>query len=241
MTSPHNQSEPTDASTAALDAALRDLHREVLTEPVPPTLLDAARRVDALQRQGARNGQWAGMAAGLLLAFGVGWFSHDRLGPLAAPTATLAKVAVVNEFVRQASFAHAVYLPEQRHPVEVAASEQAHLVQWLSKRLGRALKVPQLEAQGFELVGGRLLPSELGARAQFMFQDKQGQRVTLYLGSIKQTGQSIDTQTTQFRFEPSAPVPSFYWTDQGFGYALSGQVDKATLMALANTVYSQIN
>lgn len=241
MTSPHNRSESSDTSSAALDAALRDLHREVLSEPVPPTLLEAARRVDALQRQGARHGQWAGMAAGLLLAFGVGWFSNDRLGPQMAPAATLAQGAVANEFVRQASYAHAVYQPEQRHPVEVAASEQAHLVQWLSKRLGRPLKVPQLETQGFELVGGRLLPGDLGARAQFMFQDKQGRRVTLYLGSIQQTGQSIDTKATQFRFESTGAVSSFYWTDQGFGYALSGQVDKPTLMALANTVYSQLN
>ena len=241
MTSPHNRPEASDASSAALDAALRALHREVLTEPVPPTLLDAARRVDALQRQTARTWQWAGMAAGVLLAFGMGWFSHAQLGFQAGPAATLAQGTVAHEFVRQASYAHAVYLPEQRHPVEVAASEQAHLVQWLSKRLGKPLKVPKLDAQGFELVGGRLLPGESGARAQFMFQDKQGQRVTLYLGAIGQTGQAIDTKSTQFRFESTGAVLSFYWADQGFAYALSGQVDKATLMALSNKVYSQIN
>jgi anti-sigma factor RsiW len=73
--------------------------------------------------------------------------------------------------LRQAGFAHAVYLPEKRHPVEVAAAEQDHMVQWLSKRLGKPLKIPQLGAQGFELVGGRLLPGDSGARAQFMFQN----------------------------------------------------------------------
>jgi anti-sigma factor RsiW len=35
-------------------------------------------------------------------------------------------------FVRQAAVAYAVYQPEQRHPVEVAADQQEHLVQWLS-------------------------------------------------------------------------------------------------------------
>ena len=40
--------------------------------------------------------------------------------------------------------AYAVYAPEVRHPVEVAATQQEHLVQWLSKRLGRPLKVPDL-------------------------------------------------------------------------------------------------
>jgi len=117
-------------------------------------------------------------------------------------------------------------------------------VQWLSKRLGRPLKIPKLEALGFELVGGRLLPGEGGARAQFMFQNSQSQRITLYLGAMTPTaaGQnSQDTQATQFRFEPNGPVPSFYWAEEGFGYALSGQVDKATLMALADAVYSQIH
>ena len=36
---------------------------------------------------------------------------------------------------RSAAIAHAVYTPEVRHPVEVGAEQEAHLVQWLSKRL----------------------------------------------------------------------------------------------------------
>ena len=76
------------------------------------------------------------MAAGVMLAFGVGWFSHtawndDWQSPTRA--AALAKTRAEQDFVRQASFAHAVYSPEIRHPVEVTAAEQDHLVQWLSK------------------------------------------------------------------------------------------------------------
>jgi anti-sigma factor RsiW len=150
--------------------------------------------------------------------------------------------------VRQAGFAYSVYQPEKRHPVEVAAAEQEHLVQWLSKRLGRPLKVPHLEAQGFTLVGGRLLPGEAGARAQFMFQNPQAQRITLYLGALDKASPNPqlaqvhqDPQATQFRFDADAPVPSFYWAEQGFGYALSGPVDHGTLMALASSVYAQLN
>jgi anti-sigma factor RsiW len=241
MTSPPNRPETGDASDAALDAALRDLHRDVLTEPVPPSLRDAARRVSAMQHNTSRGWHWASMAAGVMLAFGVGWFSHGQLAMQPDASATLAKRSGPLEFVRQAGLAYAVYMPEKRHPVEVAASEQEHLVQWLSKRVGKQLKVPKLDAQGFDLVGGRLLPGDSGARAQFMFQNSQGQRVTLYLGAIENTASATDTQATQFRFAPDGPVPSFYWADQGFAYALSGQVDKVTLLALANTVYSQIN
>jgi anti-sigma factor RsiW len=107
--------EHPETDHAALDAALRGLHREVLTQAVPPVLLDAAQRVDALQQQAAHSRQWLGMAAAVLLAFGLGWSAH---GPLPwQGAATLAKSRVEQEFVRQASFAHAVYLPEKRHPV----------------------------------------------------------------------------------------------------------------------------
>lgn len=241
MTSPPDRPEAADA---ALTSALRGLHREVLAEPVPATLLEAAQRVEAVRQQQAQNWRPAAMAAAVLLAFGVGWFSHGQLQHIEEAAGSLPQARATHEFVHQAGLAHAVYLPEKRHPVEVAATEQEHLVQWLSKRLNKPLKIPQLGAQGFELVGGRLLPGDTGARAQFMFQNPQGQRVTLYLGAINkatQQGTPTDALTTQFRFEPDGPVPSFYWVEQGFGYALSGQVDKATLMALSKLIYSQIN
>jgi anti-sigma factor RsiW len=31
---------------------------------------------------------------------------------------------------------------------------------------------------------------------------------------------------TAFRYSGDGPVPSFYWVDQGFGYALSGAVSR---------------
>jgi anti-sigma factor RsiW len=39
-------------------------------------------------------------------------------------------------------------------PVEVDAGQEAHLVQWLSKRLGRQLVMPDLTAAGLGLMGG---------------------------------------------------------------------------------------
>jgi anti-sigma factor RsiW len=235
MTSLH---QPPENSDALLDAALHALHQDVLQEALPPTLQQAADRLDTMQQEARQGRQRLGMAAAVVLAFGVGWLAHGQL--LGRTDTALAGRGLEREFVRQASFAYAVYQPEKRHPVEVAAAEQEHLVQWLSKRLGRPLKIPNLEAQGFGLVGGRLLPGDSGARAQFMFQNTGGQRITLYLGALEKT-RPPETQATQFRFEPEGPVPSFYWAEQGFGYALSGQVDKPTLMALADSVYGQLS
>ena len=148
-----------------------------------------------------------------------------------------ASVANAQRFAQQAAVAHAVYQPEQRHPVEVAATQQEHLVQWLSKRLGRPLTLPVLTPQGFELVGGRLLPGESGARAQFMYQNQAGQRITLYLGALNGAGAAGETA---FRLHADGPVPAFYWLDQGFGHALSGPLSREALLALATAVHQQL-
>jgi len=234
------QAAETLASWLKQRAGLRELHRNVLDEPVPASLLQAAGRVSALQQDLNKGWRQAGIAAGVILAFGVGWTSHGQLVANQAPSAILAQGVAQHEFVRQAGFAYAVYMPEKRHPVEVTAAEQDHLVQWLSKRLGRPLKVPNLSAQGYELVGGRLLPGEMGARAQFMFQNTEGQRVTLYLGAVDQKTNKVNQDEMGFRYESDGSVSSFYWFDQGFGCALSGQINREKLIALATLVYQQL-
>jgi anti-sigma factor RsiW len=227
--------------------ALRAMHRPLLEEAIPDALLAAARRGEAGRRQVGQWQRWGGMAAAVMLAFGVGWLSHGKLGGApASQQLASARTGAAQSFVHQASLAHAVFSPEVRHPVEVTAAQQDHLVQWLSKRVGRPLKVPVLATEGYELVGGRLLSGDGGARAQFMFQNPTGLRLTLYLGAIdaalpgsaKAAPQAA--QETTFRYSGDGPVPSFYWVDQGFGYALSGAVSRDELMKLAQLVYQQL-
>jgi anti-sigma factor RsiW len=221
--------------------ALRGLHQHVLDEPVAPLLTTAARQTAASQQELNQWWRWGGLAASVMLAFGVGWFSHTAWqSDVSAPAAVLATAGSVQDFARQATLAHVVYSPEVRHPVEVTAAEQAHLVQWLSKRVGKPLKVPHLGALGYELVGGRLLPGEAGARAQFMFQNTAGTRITLYLGAVEPMAGGPDTLETRFQFATDGPIPSFYWIDQGFGYALAGPVPRDALLKLAEAVYSQL-
>ena len=211
--------------------ALQSLHRDWLDRPVPDALLGAAGRLHDTRAAQRRRLAWAVMAAGWMLAFGLGWGLHGQQAGGAMQAAAGAPPA---RFVRQAAVAYAVYQPEQRHPVEVAADQQEHLVQWLSKRLARPLTVPGLQAQGFELVGGRLLPGEHGARAQFMYQNAAGQRITLYLGALD--GAPLET----FRFDQQGPVASFYWVERGFGYAITGELPRPALQALATVVYEQL-
>lgn len=224
--------------------ALRGLHQSVLADALPTTLVRAAQQTAASQQEMDQWWRWGGRAAGVMLAFGIGWISNTTWQAARqdqdATMATLVNSKTTPEFAREASIAHAVFSPEVRHPVEVAAADQAHLVQWLSKRLGKQLKIPTLTAQGYELVGGRLLPGDLGARAQFMFQNSAGVRLTLYLGAVDKAAESTVAGETAFRFAQEGAVPSFYWVDQGFGYALAGQVARQDLMKLAETVYRQL-
>jgi len=222
--------------------ALRGLHQHVLDEPVPSQLRSAASQTAASQQELDQWWRWGGMAAGVMLAFGVGWFSHTAWqGDLAFRSpAVLAKARAERDFVRQAGVAHAVYSPEIRHPVEVTAAEQEHLVQWLSKRVGKPLKVPNLASLGYALMGGRLLPGEAGARAQFMFQNTAGTRITLYLGALDSVPGGANSRETGFHFATDGPIPSFYWIDQGFCYALAGPVPRDALMKLAEAVYRQL-
>jgi anti-sigma factor RsiW len=121
------------------------------------------------------------------------------------------------------------------HPVEVDSAHAEHLVAWLSKRLGTPLKAPDFRAQGFELLGGRLLAGATGPVPQFMYQDKLERRVTLYVRK-----DAASHRDTAFRHASENGVEVFYWIDNDFGYALSGQIGKASIGALADSAYRQM-
>ena len=200
------------------NALLRALHSHVLEETVPAALL--APRSRASWRYAAAAGIFA-------IGIGSGWLARGMLiAPQVAPLS----------LARQAAIAHAVYSPEVRHPVEVKADEEEHLVSWLSRRLGAPLKAPKLSPLGYELVGGRLLSGSQGPVAHFMYQDARGQRLTLYVS--RQKGEPRDTA---FRFSQEDRVSVFYWVEGDFGYALSGEMRREQLFKVADVVYKQLN
>lgn len=202
---------------------LRTAFDPVLAEPVPDRLRRAAQRPRGAARvpRLAATLAWIGLGAVL---------GHAVSRHTGAPTAIDASLP------HTAAIAHVVYTPEVRHPVEVGADQEAHLVQWLSKRLGAALKVPALGPQGFRLVGGRLLPGERGAVAQFMYEDDAGKRLTLYVRS-----DAHESRETAFRFSQEGAVSVFYWLDGPLGYALSGELPRERLLEIAETAYRQLN
>ena len=137
--------------------------------------------------------------------------------------------------MNRAAVAYAVYSPEVLHPVEVGADQEQHLVEWLSKRLGTTLRIPDLVAFGYHLVGGRLLPGDQGPAAQFMYQNTHGTRLTLYV--TMHEGKSRDTA---FRYTQENGVNVLYWIEDNTGFALSGETDQAALLKVAHVVYREL-
>lgn len=209
------------------DEALQRHFNPIGHAAVPERLLRAARR--ASQRSPLRSLQrLAAAVTWLSIGVIVGWVAGHH-----APATGPAQVASLSHI---AALAHATYVPEKRHAVEVAANEEAHLVTWLSKRLDHQLKVPQLTDMGYALVGGRMLPSETGPVAQFMFQNDEGKRLTLYLRT-----RSGDIKDTSFQFSQEGKVSVFYWLDGQLSYALSGEIERDKLLAIARETYRQLN
>ena len=207
------------------NAALRAWFDPVLAESAPARL----RRTAAGRRMLPLLPvlRFAAVAGWIALGGIAGWFLHDYRVERSGDTVAFAHRAVV---------AHIVYTPEVRHPVEVGAEQEAHLVAWLSKRIGGNLKIPQLASVGYHLVGGRLLPGNQGPVAQFMFQDGSGQRLTLYIRNGAAEGKE-----TAFRYAQERGISVFYWVDGRFGYAISGEINKDDLLRVANVVYQQLN
>ena len=204
------------------ERALASCFDAVLAEPLPARF--------ARGRGATRRTITAVAAAAGWLALGglAGWHLHDLKSAEQRGDAP--------SWARRAAVAHVVYSPEVRHPVEVAADQEAHLAAWLSKRLGTPLKIPRLDTLGFGLVGGRLLPGDRGPVAQFMYQDGQGQRLTLYVRTNRD-----GNKETAFRFAQDGNVRQFYWIDRGLGYVLSGEIGKEDLLRVANAVYQHLN
>jgi anti-sigma factor RsiW len=203
---------------------IRRAYGPLLERPVPPEMVATATVPAARSRIGWHHVAAAAAASVFLLAGGIGagWWVRDRATTIARQEPG---------FVADAFSAHQVYAVEVRHPVEVGADQTDHLAAWLSRRLGFALTIPHLSGQGFELVGGRLLPSTIGPAAQLMYQDANGRRLTCYVRP------SADPEEAAFRFARDGELSALYWRDRGQAWALLGELPRDELLRLAHIVY----
>ena len=242
--------QPEDAARVRLWAADREVLRlqfdAMLTEPVPRRLSEL------VTGHGARVAmapwlRWAAafalFALGGVVGAGVMWRAQALATSAAAPLAA-------GGWVQRAAVAHSVYVPEVRHPVEVRAQEE-HLSRWLTKRLDVPVKLFDLRAQGFELVGGRLLPDAAGPSAQLMYEAIASAGAASGVAAPKPTRVTVylrkpdESTAAEFRYEQRGELGMFYWVEgtsehgKACGYALVGALPRAQLLALAEAIYKQ--
>ncbi len=221
---------------AADRAALAAAFGPVADEPAPAALLATVWR----GQSGYGRPRWAiaAAAAGMLVAgalLGGGgvwrWQQQNYAEREVALRAELA-AGTAQGWAARAVVAHAIYVDEPRHAVEVKAQEE-HLSRWLTRRIDIPVKLFDLHEQGFELVGGRLLPDGPGKSAQLMYEDGQKRRVTVYL---RKPEKGTDAA---FRYEQQGKLGMFYWIEEGAGFALVGELPKQTLLEMAKSIYAQ--
>lgn len=211
---------------AALRGQLEAKHAEAIPSRLLPANILAARRARLLRRAGAAAAALLLFTAGL----GLGWFAGDRQGATRVASSAPATTGVADN----AANAYRTFVVEVAHPVEVDAGHQAHLLTWLSKRLGKPIDAPDLAAFGYRLMGGRLLPADQGAAAQLMYDDASGRRLTVYV-------RAAEGAETAFRFSREGEASTFAWIDRGFGFAVTGQLQREQLLPIAEAVYHRLS
>jgi anti-sigma factor RsiW len=208
------------------NAWLRAGFDAMLHEPLPQRLVDAARP----RATRMRTVPWLSTAVAsivmLVVGVGGGWYARD---------AVLERAGTPTTFARQAALTHALYAADVNRPVEVWAPEEKRLVAWLTKRLGYPVHAPDLNSVGYALVGGRLVAGNEQPTALFMYENDAKQRLTLQTRK-----QPAGASESAFRYAIEDGVGVYYWIDDQCGYALSGSLDRAQLLAIGRLVYAQL-
>jgi anti-sigma factor RsiW len=213
----------------AQNEALHALYDPLLERPMPDLLGELALRRSRRRARLATAARAAAVVVLMAASATGGWYAR----PL--PVATAGGEAADLAFAEAGVSAHRVYAAEVRHAVEVPVSEEEHLTRWLSKRLDAPLRIPDLTAQGYTLMGGRLLPAGGLPAAHFLYETKSGERLTLYMQP------NHDRGATSFRFAAENGVSAVFWREGRLAYAVIGPGSREDLLAIANATYRQLN
>ncbi|WP_027556795.1 anti-sigma factor [Bradyrhizobium sp. Cp5.3] len=220
---------PDVAKRVAAFTGQRELLRAALApvaeEPLPAAL-NLSRIIEQRRARQPSFVRWAAAALVLLSIGGIGgWSMH---GALQASPGGLAALG------QEAAASYSVYAPDRVRPVEVRASDSAELVQWVSERLHRPVKAPDLTMSGYRLMGGRIVASPHGPAAMFMYDDDRGSRIVVLIRAM-----SSADQNAPMTLQSQGDVGGFAWAEDGLGYSLMGRAAPQSLRPVADEVRRQ--
>jgi anti-sigma factor RsiW len=207
------------------NAGLHEAFDPWLDEAIPQSLLAAATAPAPGEKRWRSLAPYFASAATLVLGLAIGWFGREVV---------LEQAGTPTTFARQAALTHVLYATDANRPVEIWAPEEQRLVRWLSRRLSLNVHAPDLNSFGFALVGGRLVAGNEKPTALFMYENADKQRLSLQVRKRPGAGE------TAFRYAVEDGIGVYYWVDDNCAYALSGQVDRAQMLAIGRLVYGQL-
>jgi len=223
------------AGYRAQNAGMHALFDGIIDEDLPPIIANEL----VVQRQWPRRSGAVAAGIALLIAGAVfGWVVRGAMAPVNGGATQIAQTAPpidTKELMVRAAMAHVVGSDEDLH---LASSENiGDTSRYITTRMGKKVRVPQLSSLGYELVGSRVLPDTAGPAAQFVFEETDGARVTLYV-----RGESADGLDITYALADDLTM--FYWNDSKHSYALVREIDDETgreaLLKAAKAVYRQI-
>ncbi len=176
------------------DGAAQRAFAAMAEEPVPLDLAAAIRNAPVAEAANLQEpprgmpGWLSAVAAVMLLIIG-------GAGGYFAGTMQPAQVAAAPGWLQDISEYHAVYAGQQRHLVEVPATEADHIVAWLSATVGADIRIADLTGNGLEFRGARLLVAAGKPVAQLMYTDAEGAVVALCIIRSDTPSDSVTTRT----------------------------------------------
>ncbi len=183
--------------------------------PANPILEPAHLRRGVRARRRARLGVAAALLLSLGLGTGVGWQARQvQLASTRLPMADA--VAAYRLFA----------VADTRTTLD--AEGRAQLQAWLSQHFGALGTMPDLQAQGFHLVGGQRLSTEQGAAAMLVYADATGARIGVYVrpgGWFPEPGQRRDGE-----------LLAQYWSRGNTSFAVVSPFDDVRARGVASVL-----
>lgn len=204
--------------------ALREALAPIAAEPLPARL-NLARLAE--ERRRPRFGGWSSAAAAVALML------TGAAGGWSLRLASEKPVAGIGSLAQEAAESYAVFAPDLGRPVEIKASDEAQLVRWASRRLDRAVKVPNLSSAGYTFLGGRVVPTPHGPAALYMYDNGSGTRLVMLTRTMR-----ID-KNAPMSIDDKGQVATVSWAKDGLGYSLVGPINPESLHSIADHAREQ--
>ncbi|TCL74724.1 anti-sigma factor [Rhizobium sp. BK251] len=220
---------------------------ELLKEPVPlsmvrsiksaqPPKKPVAPRFSRPSLKIAPTGPQA-LAAGLILfALGCGLGYFAGVGPAAhSPQQTAVAATSPGSWLDDIASYQRIYSRQQRHLVEVPATDSEEIVAWLTTNVGVRFNILDLTADGLVFQGARLLVANGKPVGQLVYRNEENDVI-----SICFMRDAISPDTDEVREIIKDDIGLVSWHRAGASYVVAGPSSEASLDDLAEKVAAAI-